>query len=87
MTDAREALRETVARELANDMGEVVDRAWKFYLRGADAAIAIVLEEAASVAALFPAVTHGDLATDPHAAAAQAAQEIAAAILAMKGKP
>ena len=50
MTEEQKALREAVARELANDMGEVVERTWRFYLRGADAAIAVVLERAAEVA-------------------------------------
>ena len=51
----------------------------------AAAAIDIALEEAAQMAASYPAATHGNMAIDPHAAAAQAAQEIAAAILTMKG--
>ena len=40
-------LREKVARALAIGMGEIGDDVWKFYLREADAAIALVLEEAA----------------------------------------
>jgi hypothetical protein len=47
-------LREKVARVLANAMGEIGDDVWKFYLREADAAIALIrnetLEEAAKVA-------------------------------------
>jgi hypothetical protein len=42
------------------------------------------LERAAVVAEEFPARSHGGLATTPHAAAEQAADEIAAAIRAMK---
>ena len=40
------------------------------------------LREAAEIAEAFPARTHGALATAPYAAAEQAAEEIAAAILA-----
>lgn len=40
------------------------------------------LREAAEIAEAFPARTHGSLATAPYAAAEQAADEIAAAILA-----
>ena len=47
-------LREKVARVLATAMGEIGDDVWKFYLREADAAIALVraetLEEAEKVA-------------------------------------
>lgn len=43
-----------------------------------------VLEEAARVAEGFPARTHGNLATAPYAAAEQTADEIAAAIRALK---
>jgi hypothetical protein len=42
------------------------------------------LERAAVTAEAFPLRTHGGLATTPHAAAEQAADEIAAAIRAMK---
>jgi len=45
------------------------------------------LEEAARVARDFPAHRHGHLATTPQAAAAQVANEIAAAIRAMKANP
>ena len=45
------------------------------------------LEEAARVAEAFPARTHGNLATAPYAAAEQAADEIAAAIRALKDAP
>lgn len=44
----------------------------------------LVLEEAARVAEAYPARTHGALATAPYAAAEQAADEIAAAIRALK---
>lgn len=40
-------LREKVARSLAIGMGEIGDDVWKFYLREADAAIALCMEEAA----------------------------------------
>lgn len=40
-------LREKVARVLANAMGEIGDDVWKFYLREADAAIALVSGEQA----------------------------------------
>lgn len=55
----------------------------EFYYRDARAAIAIALEGAAKVARDFPAQRHGHLATTPHAAAAQVADEIAAAIRGM----
>jgi hypothetical protein len=55
-------------------------------LADADAALSVVLEEAAKVAEAFPARTHGNLATAPYAAAEQAGDEIAAAIRAMMGK-
>lgn len=45
------------------------------------------LEDAARVAEAFPARTHGSLATAPYSAAEQAADEIAAAIRALKDKP
>jgi len=60
------------ATELATLRAEVAR------LRGA-------LDRAAVVADEFPARTHGALATTPYAAAEQAADEIAAAIRAMKG--
>ena len=41
-------LREKVARVLANAMGEIGDDVWKFYLREADAAIALVSGEQAA---------------------------------------
>jgi len=67
------------------------DEARNAYQMEADAAIAIIrnetLEEAARVAEAFPARTHGNLATAPYAAAEQAADEIAAAIRALKDKP
>lgn len=50
----------------------------------ARAAIAVALEEAATLADRFPARAHGNLATTPHAAAEQAGNEIAAAIRALK---
>lgn len=50
-------------------------------------AIAIALQEAARVAKDFPARTHGNLASAPYAAAEQAAEEIAAAILALIHNP
>lgn len=40
-------LRERVARVLAEFQGEIHEGTWKFYLKDADAAIALVLEEAA----------------------------------------
>lgn len=52
----------------------------------ADAAIALVLEEAAKVAEDMPIQGHGNLATAPYAAAKQVADEIAAAIRALKEK-
>lgn len=76
MTD-RDELVEKVAK-LYTDKWGVTD-AWL-----ADAAIDIVLEEAARVAEAFPAHTHGNLATAPAQAAEQASDEIAAAIRAMK---
>ena len=72
----REELREKVAREFAGIH-------WTVFLHEADAAIALVLEEAAKTAEAFPARTHGNLATAPYAAAEQAADEIAAAIRAL----
>ena len=42
-------LREKVARVLANAMGEIGDDVWKFYLREADAAIALVNGEQAAL--------------------------------------
>jgi len=55
------------------------------YSDGIGTALDRALDEAAGVALTFPAATHGALASDPHAAAAQAAQEIGDAILALKG--
>lgn len=65
------------------------------YMIRATAALAIArpairreaLEEAAGLAGDYPAAIHGALATDPHAAALQAAQEICASILALMEKP
>lgn len=48
-------LRERVARVLAEFQGEIHEGTWKFYLKDADAAIALVLEEAAKVAMASPA--------------------------------
>ena len=83
MTDT---LRERVARAIccANNCmyAEKCKSLW--FKQEADAAIALVLEEAARTAEAFPARTHGNLATAPYAAAEQAADEIAAAIRALK---
>lgn len=68
---------------------ELREAVWKAIMssntntEAADAAIAIVLEQAAKVADAFPARTHGALATAPYAAAEQASDEIAAAIRAL----
>lgn len=82
MTDT---LRERVARAIDQSLCNArVTSNNLFYLPEADAAIALVLEEAARTAEAFPARTHGNLATAPYAAAEQAADEIAAAIRALK---
>lgn len=86
-------LTEKVAKEIHYGLGE----GWAYsayggdelstcmdqLIRAADAAIALVLEEAAKVAEGFPAKAHGNLATAPYAAVEQAADEIAAAIRAL----
>jgi len=74
-------------------------RAWRRNTGNSEAAIAAALaavapaiaaqerEECVKVAEAFPASTHGALATNPNAAAAQAADEIAAAIRARGTTP
>lgn len=85
MTDT---LRERVARELrAFYSDEPVAVCDGVALKAADAAIALVVEEAARVAGDFPAYRHGNLAAHPFAAAQQASDEIAAAIRALKENP
>lgn len=89
MTDT---LRERVARVLrAFYSDEPIAVCDGVAYKAADAAIALVraevIEEAAMTAEAFPARTHGNLATAPYAAAEQAADEIAAAIRALKDKP
>ena len=90
----RDELRERVARAICQNMGprchcldnpELVCSEYLFHAT-ADAAIAVVLEEAAKVAEAFPAHDHGNLATAPPQAAEQAADEIAAAIRALISK-
>jgi hypothetical protein len=54
------------------------------YSDGIAAALDRALEAAAGVALAYPALTHGALPSDAHAAAYQAAQEIGIAILALK---
>ena len=83
----REELREKVARVLAAGMREQPDDAWKFYANDADAAIAIVLEEAANIASEMWIIGHGNLNADPYYAAKQVGDEIAAAIRALKVRP
>lgn len=80
-----------MTQELRERVADAIAYAWDMEGRvmdAADAAIAIiraeVLEEAARTAEAFPARTHGNLATAPYAAAEQAAEEIAAAIRALK---
>jgi hypothetical protein len=54
---------------------------WLKEARAAIEAVALmILEEAAKVAAQYPVLDHGSLAATPHAAAQQAANEIASAI-------
>lgn len=82
MTDT---LRERVARLVCSwDGGRICSAMCVTCCNTADAAIALVLEEAARTAEAFPARAHGNLATAPYAAAEQAAEEIATAIRAMK---
>jgi hypothetical protein len=64
LTPEQEALREKVARELAKNIEE--EDLWKFYRRTADAAIAVVLKEAARVAKGYP-----DTYNDPVSAHAE----------------
>lgn len=77
-------LREKVAKCLFDCTGNAD---WNdLWLEMADAAIALVLEEAAKVADGMPINGHGNLAVDPYAAAKQVSDEIAAAIRALGEK-
>ena len=75
-------LREKVARVLANAMGEIGDDVWKFYLREADAAIALIRAETLEEAA--KAVEETIAYSTPQAIQRD---NCAAAIRAMKDKP
>ena len=87
-------LRERVARVLAKFGGEIHDETWKFYLKDADAAIALiraeVLEEAARVAddESGHCEDTGSAPSDfGNAGRNDAAKTIAAAIRALKENP
>ena len=85
--EARAALREKVVKALDETFRQAERRGMWNVSREHDCAVAaidVALEEAARVARDFPAQRHGHLATTPHAAAAQVAEEIAAAIRALK---
>jgi len=80
-------LRERVARVLAEFQGEIHDGTWRFYLKDADAAIALVLEEAAKECDKISMDDFTMLGRDHMAWMRATATDCAAAIRALKGKP
>lgn len=91
MTADRAALVERMAEAFFDSLGEynwpaIQGEPQRRIRHQLSAALDLALEEAAKVAEGFPAHTHGNLATAPPQAAEQAADEIAAAIRALKSR-
>lgn len=80
-TDRRAALVERVARAMFEPPRD------RYYRAHASAALDLALEEAAQVASDMWVEGHGNLPTEPYAAAKQVCAEIAAAIRALKSAP